>query len=216
MAGKSLTLSAANSLLCVASWHHSNMAVGALNKIFGLIFVVAFLLAVLFWILWFQLALLILTVLVVIGGRALSIFRPAVLALLAVEVALCTLGTDRALTLRDSVAGDSALSSRAKTLVAGYIITTIVDMILIVCVGAYQTGDAALDGGALPFMQGRSARGGAAAPAKGHTTTGNAPSAPSVPAGSYPNNTPVGTYNAGTVPPVNTHQPQQATGTSVV
>lgn len=47
-----------------------------------------------------------------------------------------------------------ALACRAKTLVAGYIITTIVDMILIVCVGAYQTGDAALDGGALPFMQG--------------------------------------------------------------
>ena len=47
-----------------------------------------------------------------------------------------------------------ALSCRAKTLVAGYIITTIVDMILIVCVGAYQTGDAALDGGAFPFMQG--------------------------------------------------------------
>ena len=47
-----------------------------------------------------------------------------------------------------------ALSCRAKTLVAGYIITTIVDMILIVCVGAYQTGDAALDGGALTIMQG--------------------------------------------------------------
>ena len=62
--------------------------------------------------LWFQLALLILTVLVVIGGRALSIFRPAILALLAVEVALCTLGTDRALTLRDAAQGNSALSSR--------------------------------------------------------------------------------------------------------
>ena len=46
------------------------------------------------------------------------------------------------------------LSCRAKTLVAGYIITTIVDMILIVCVGAYQTGDAALNSGALSFMQG--------------------------------------------------------------
>ena len=35
-------------------------------------------------------------------------------------------------------------------------------------------------------------------------------------AGAYPNNTPAGTYNAGTIPPVNTHQPQQAAGTSVV
>ena len=47
-----------------------------------------------------------------------------------------------------------ALSCRAKTLAAGYIITTIADMILIVCVGAYQTGDAALHGGAFSFMQG--------------------------------------------------------------
>jgi hypothetical protein len=101
------------------------------------------------WLVWFELVLICLSVVVVLAGAA---FRPALLCLLAIETALTTSATDLALSLRDSFRGSDA-ESKVKTAVAGFLMVTLLNLVLICLLGL----DPNAEGGLMAFTSKRNA-----------------------------------------------------------